>query len=485
MTRGARRGALHSLTARLSLLLAAVFILVLSGIGGILYVFLDSEMRQRDSAELEGKRELVRHFVHQARSAHDVLENEALLRDALVGHERLHVALLDESGTLLFASSGAAAGESVIKSGQARLTSGPAGPSLVVEGAPFLSASEQVKLADPAQPALWTIVALETTENQVLLRTYLRGLVVTLVAGALLAALAGFLAIRHGLAPVGHIARTAGQISATRLDQRIPLEHTPKELVQLVQGFNAMLERLADSFRRLSEFSSDLAHELRTPLHSLLGHAQVALSRPRSAEEYRTVLETIVEEGERLARTVRDMLFLAQADNASLGLKREPVRLRSELDTILSFFQPLADDRGISLAAEGEATVQADRNMVQRAITNLVSNALRHAPAGGAVNARIFSSGGEACIEVSNTGTPIPPAIAGRIFDRFYRADPSRSDETGGTGLGLAIVRSIMELHGGRAELDGERQGVTTFRLAFPAAAQAGAARATAQARSA
>ena len=469
MKESARRSVPRSLTARLSLLLAGVFIVVLSGIGGILYVFLDGEMRKRDAAELEGKRELVRHFIHQAASVQDVLDNEILLREALVGHERLHIALLDEAGKLLFASSGAAAGEDDIKSGRARVASSADGPRLVVHGAPFLAASEEVKFADPAQPQLRILVTLETTENQLLLRTYLRGLLATLVAGALLAALAGFLAIRRGLAPVARIAGTAEQISASRLDQRIALEDTPRELVQLVHGFNAMLDRLADSFRRLSEFSSDLAHELRTPLHSLLGNAQVALSRPRAAEEYRNALETVVEEGERLARTVRDMLFLAQADNASLSLARERVDLRSELDTVVSFFQVLAEERDVTMEADGSTTVHADRNMVQRALTNLLSNALRHTPTGGSVAARISAVDGERWIEISNSGPPIPAESLPRLFDRFYRADRSRSDATGGTGLGLAIVKSIMQLHGGAVEVDVSRPGVTAFRLRFPA----------------
>ncbi|OGA64235.1 MAG: hypothetical protein A3G81_25130 [Betaproteobacteria bacterium RIFCSPLOWO2_12_FULL_65_14] len=460
---------MRSLRSRLSLLLAAVFLLVLSGIGGTLYVFLNGEMRERDAAELVAKRELVRHFLRQAGSVRKLLEKKELLHDALVGHERLHVALLDESGALLFASSGASAGEGAIESGRVRIASGPNAPRLVVEGAPFLAASEQVQLTDAAQPPLWMIVALETTEHQLLLRAYLQGLVVTLAAGALLAALAGSLAIRHALAPVARIARTAEHISASRLDQRIPVEDTPSELMQLVQGFNAMLERLADSFRRLSEFSWDLSHELRAPIHSLLGHAQVALSHPRPAEEYRNVLETIVEEGERLARTVRDMLFLAQAENAALSVKREPVMLRAELDTVVSFFQPLADERGVTVTASGDATVLADRNMVQRAITNLLSNALRHVPAGGNVSTRIAPNGGEIWLEVSNTGTAIPPEVAARIFDRFYRADMSPRDETEGTGLGLAIVKSIMGIHGGAVELAASQPDITTFRLRFPA----------------
>ena len=465
-----RRQVFRSLTARLSLLLAAVFVAVLSGIGTFLYVFLDNEMRGRDRMELDGKLELVRHFVGQARSQPELLAHVPQLRDALLGHERLHVVLLDAAGNVMFASSGATAEPELIGSGRTRIAAGTTGPYLVKEGTELRATTERMSLADPAQPALWAIIALETTENQELLATYLRSLVVTLLIGAVLAALASLLAIRQGLAPVARIARTAEQISASRLESRIPLEDTPSELVSLVQSFNAMLGRLADSFRRLTEFSADLAHELRTPLHSLLGHAQVALSRPRATDEYRLVLETIVEDGERLARTVRDMLFLAQADNASLVLDRQLVDLKSEVDAVVSFFQALSEERQIQVTTDGAATVMADRNMVQRAVSNLLSNALRHTAPGGAVDIQVDRKADDALILISNTGAPIPLETLPRIFDRFYRADDSRSDETGGTGLGLAIVKSIMDLHLGTVEAENRPGDLTTFRLRFPVA---------------
>lgn len=460
----------RSLTARLALLLAAVFVAVLSGIGAFLYVFLDNEMRERDRMELEGKLALVRHFVGQARSQPELRVQVPQLREALLGHERLHVVLLDTAGNVLFASSGATAEPELIGSGRTRIAAGTTGPYLVKEGTELRASTERVGLADAAQPALWAIIALETSENQELLATYLRSLVVTLLIGAVLAALASLLAIRQGLAPVARIARTAEQVSATRLESHIPLEDTPSELIGLVQSFNGMLGRLADSFRRLTEFSADLAHELRTPLHSLLGHAQVALSRPRDADEYRPVLESIVEEGERLARTVRDMLFLAQADNASLVLARQQVDLKSEAEGVVSFFQALAEERRIEVTTQGAGTVIADRNMVQRAVSNLLSNALRHTPPGGTVNLQVNREGDEAVVVISNIGSPIPPERLPRLFDRFYRADDSRSDETGGTGLGLAIVKSVMELHSGKVEAESTPAGLTTFRLRFPLA---------------
>lgn len=458
----------RSLTARLALLLAAVIVAVLSGIGAFLYVFLDNALQERDRMELQGKQELVRQFVSHTRSKAELIAQAPQLRDALVGHDRLYVFLLDEAGTIVFASSGASAMAPFIASGRSRIATGTAGPYLVTGGTELRASTGRVSFADASQPSLWALIALETAGNQELLAAYLRGLVVTLVIGAVLAGLASLFAIRQGLAPVARITRTAEQVSASRLESHIPLEDTPAELAGLVQSFNAMLARLADSFRRLTEFSADLAHELRTPVHNLLGHAQVALSRPREAEEYRAVLETMVEEGERLARTVREMLFLAQAENASLVAARQEVDLKAEADGVVSFFQALAEERNIGVMTEGAGTVMADRNMVQRAVSNLLSNALRHTQPAGTVTLKVKQERGETVLEVSNTGDEIPPERLPRIFDRFYRPDSSRTDATGGTGLGLAIVRSIMELHEGRAEAENGPGRLVTFRLRFP-----------------
>ena len=467
MTEPAPRALLASLTARLALLSVAVFILVLSGIGAFLYAFLDRELRERDRAELDGKRELVRQFVGRTHSRAELLSVEGQLRDALVGHGRLHVVLVDAGGAILFSAAGASAEPALVDAGLARIAAGGTGPYLVDQGTMLQATTERVTLGDPGRTAVWAIVALDTTENRQLLATYLRGLVIVLLTGAVLAGLAGLAAIRRGLRPIGRIAAAAEHVSASRLEDRIALRDTPTELVRLVQSFNAMLARLADSFRRLSEFSSDLAHELRTPLHSLLGHAQVALSRPRSAEEYRLTIETVVEEAERLARTVRDMLFLAQADNASLAVARDDLDLRQEVDAVVSFFQALVDEERITLAVNGSGRTIADRHMVQRAVSNLLSNALRHTGKEGAVDVRVSSSAEEGVIEVSNTGPAIPADVLPRLFDRFYRGGESWRRADSGTGLGLAIVKSIMELHGGTVEVASGLAAPTVFRLRF------------------
>jgi two-component system heavy metal sensor histidine kinase CusS len=230
-----------------------------------------------------------------------------------------------------------------------------------------------------------------------------------------------------------------------------------------------MLDRLQDSFSRLSQFSSDLAHDLRTPIGNLLGEAQVALSRTRDAEDYRSVIESSVEELERLSRMLESMLFLARADNAQLALHPEDVDLDVELDKIRDYFEPLAQEKSVAIELAGSAKVHADPSLLRRAISNLVANAIRFSPrAGGTITLSTHATAdGGAEIQVSNPGPEISPHERARIFDRFYRSGPARVDSSAGSGLGLAIVRSIMQLHAGSASVESSTDR-TTFTLWFP-----------------
>jgi two-component system heavy metal sensor histidine kinase CusS len=234
-----------------------------------------------------------------------------------------------------------------------------------------------------------------------------------------------------------------------------------------------MLGRLHNSFARLSDFSSDLAHELRTPINNLMGQTQVALSRIRNAEDYRAVLESNLEEYERLARMIRDMLFLAQADNAQsdsaqLPLHAEQLDLRTELDKIAEFYQMAADERGVKITSSGSGSITADRILVQRAIGNLISNALQHSPKNSEVHTCVSSTDDALELQVSNHGAGIPSEHLERIFDRFYRINNARRKTDTGSGLGLAIVKSIMELHGGHVSVESQAKQLTTFTLHFP-----------------
>jgi two-component system heavy metal sensor histidine kinase CusS len=328
--------------------------------------------------------------------------------------------------------------------------------------------------AGPAGRLLVALVIETTNTREVRLRDR-RNMLIGLAIAAVLASVLGVWIARRIVVGARRLGTAASRIGAQALNERLPLDDTPVELVESTIAFNGMLDRLQNAFERLSAFSSDLAHDLRTPVGNLLGEAQVALSRPRSADEYRAVLESAVEEYERLSRMIGNMLFLAQVDNDRAAMTLGWVELDTALDRVIGYFELLAEERSITLqktlsgAAGVDRRVWADETMLIRAVSNLVSNALRHAPAAVPIEvaARIEDDGG-CTIEVSNEGPPIDPAQQRRIFERFYRADASRHGSASGSGLGLAIVRSIMDLHGGMAWVSSNPGQRTVFGLRFP-----------------
>jgi two-component system heavy metal sensor histidine kinase CusS len=322
-------------------------------------------------------------------------------------------------------------------------------------------------------------VAVDTSEVRELLVRIGEGaalatLVAFLVAGPLAFALA-----RRILARARDFGQAAARIGAGALDERLSVEDAPLELVESRIAFNGMLDRLRDNFQRLSTFCSDIAHDLRTPLANLLGEAQVALSRPRSVEEYCMVLESAVEEYERLSRLIASMLFLAQVDNDRAVTMMGWVDVGAAMARVTAYFELLADERSVELrrslrSEAGQTCTWADEDMLVRAIGNLVANALRHASHGSTVRLDASLHAHGACtIAVANEGPPIAPGDWSRVFDRFYRGDPARHGSS--SGLGLAIVRSIMELHRGSAAVVRSDGKATVFELRFPGPPRAGA----------
>lgn len=292
---------------------------------------------------------------------------------------------------------------------------------------------------------------LDITHHQHFLQRMQHLIWLTVGLSALATALLGAWAARSGLRPLRRMSEVAGSVSAHSLTQRLPQQQMPLELAELAQAFNAMLGRLDDAFQRLSAFSADIAHELRTPLSNLLTHTQVILTQPRPLEDYREALHSNLEELQWMAQLVNDMLYLAKADHGLLVPKRETLILADEVDALLEFFAPLAEDVQVSLLREGNANAAGDRSMLRRAISNLLDNALRFTPQGGEVNVRIIEGAQGVRLSVENTGEGIPQALLPRLFDRFYRADPARHEGSSEhAGLGLAITQSIVRAHGGR-----------------------------------
>jgi two-component system, OmpR family, heavy metal sensor histidine kinase CusS len=316
-------------------------------------------------------------------------------------------------------------------------------------------------------------VALDRTSEQNVLRSY-RARLWTVLGLALLAAGAvGYTIARRGMQPIKAITDKADGIRSSTLDARIPTAGLPAELSRLAITFNQMLNRLEEAFARLSSFSADLAHELRTPINNLRGEVEVALGRPREADEYRRVLESVLEECMRVCEMIDGLLLVARADSPETQIIRVPIDVHHELSTVRDLYEPAAAEAGVQLEIATDAPLSAslDRTLFQRAINNLVTNALAHTPTDGRVRLSASSTVDHALqVEVIDTGRGIPPEHLSRVSDRFFRVDRSRSAESGGLGLGLAIVKSIARVHGGRVEIASVVGRGTTVTLYFPAA---------------
>jgi len=309
-------------------------------------------------------------------------------------------------------------------------------------------------------------VALDVTEEEALMANYRLKMGIALVAGLCLAGGLAFIISRRELRPLRAMAAQIAQITASDLHQRVGSRRWPNEFAPLTGALDSMLGQLEQSFERLSSFSANLAHELRTPLNNLRVESEVALSRPRSADDYRQTIESSVEEYERLSRMIGDILFLARPEQ---GVELHNLNARTELDRLADYYRTLADDRDISLTVDGTGTIAADPRLFQRAVGNLLANALQYTPRGGAVTVSIQpGTAGEATIVVKDNGTGIPDDELPLVFDRFYRSAQARQLHRDGSGLGLAIVRSIMELHGGSVTLSSVQGQGTAVTLHFP-----------------
>lgn len=456
-----------SLASRIALT-SALFGLVLAAAGMLVaYWALSVQLQSRSVGELQGKRELFRHILADIRSKSDIADSGHRFQDVLTGHEELHLALVDPADGKVLVSFSPIAAESIeamdALAPDARPVQWQSQGGTEFNG---LRASETIGGGVPVRLYL----SRDRRHDLHLLAGFLRASVFGVPLMLVAVAIGGWLIARTGLAPLRQFRRMAATIGASSLDRRVSEAGLPEELGDLAREFNAMLERIDTGYRRLQEFSADLAHEIRTPIATLLGRHQVALSQQRSEEQLREVIEGDVEELERMSRLVADMLFIAQAEEGGSLLHREEVDLAEEAHRVADYVSMVAEEKGASVDVQGRGRATADRLLVQRALTNLLSNAVRHAAPESAVQVRITGKNGNSEVRITNNGETIPPQQLERVFDRFYRLDASRARHSGGAGLGLAIVRSIMKAHGGTVDASSDPSaGTTTFTLRFPA----------------
>jgi len=457
----------YSLLRRLTLAFAAVAALVFALTGAYLYRSLSAELTRRDDIEISGKLNQFLQLARASGSTAALRADPAVFHDVLLSHPGVYLGIYDAQNRPLVEHSdeaGNTLASVIAASHRARSTDGPftcAPPGIGTSRC--VSARETLPSGETIQVAL----ARTATDRQSLLESYRVDIWLAAAVGALLVGALGYAVASRGLRPVESLGRQTSRIEAHNLNARLDARGGPVELRELATSVNRMLDRLERAFVRLSQFSSDLAHDMRTPLANVISSSQITLSRARTADEYEALIESNIEECERLQRMIENMLFLARTDNARQHLKAAELDAGSELRRLASYFQALADEAGVRIDVHGEAPVVADATLFRRAVSNLASNALEHAEAASTIELAVSTQRGYAVVEVTNRGVAIPPEQVERIFERFYRIDSSRHGAARNAGLGLAIVKSIMELHRGKVEV-ASRDGRTTFTLYFP-----------------
>ncbi|WP_322081080.1 heavy metal sensor histidine kinase [Burkholderia sp. BCC1972] len=483
----------RSLGATLALAFGATTFAAFALVGTYVYTGLERQVSTQDDLDIVLAARHTRRLAGELDSLDAVRAHADRLTSQVLGNEALSMAVVDAQGKVL-------ARKNVERTGVedppevASATASPALPALpdadlLPPHAMAVPASERITAdriatwtADGGTPVRGVVaeaelrdhakiriaVARNMSDRTALLDGYRDRLKIAGGVGALFAMLLSYWLIRRSLAPLREIVANTGRITVDKLDTRLDASRAPRELTALVDAQNAMLGRLQQAFGHLSQFSADLAHDLRTPLNNMRGATEVALARPRSVDEYQALLESNLEEYDRLARMIENVLFLARAEHPGFVTRQRAFDVHDELERIVGYFEGLADEAGSTLRVDGHGRLTADLELFRRAVSNLLANALRYTPAGGVIALTVDETADAVRVVVANPGEPIDPALLPRIFDRFVRGDPARSGGVpGGTaGLGLAIVRSVMELHGGTARVESDAAG-TRFILTF------------------
>lgn len=462
----------RSLTATLALAFAGTTLAVFALVGSVLYFALDRQVKAQDDMDIVLAARHTRRLAEELDTLADIRSHSERLTSQVLGNEALSMVVRDPTQQILIEHNAAsmvepAAPLTQLIAATQRITEDRIVEWRTPDGTPVRGIAIDSMLRDGSHVTV--IVARNMSDRWLLLDRYRERLYGAGFAGMALAFLMSYLLVRESLKPLREIASSAGSVTVDKLDTRIKADHVPQELQALVSSLNAMLGGLERSFQRLSQFTADLAHDMRTPLGNLRGATEVALARPRSADEYQALLASNLEECDRLSRMIENVLFLARAENPQFAKHTREFDVEDELSRIAEYFEGIAEDAGVHIRVVGGGRLKADVELFRRAVSNLLANAVRYTPRGRGITLEAADGAEGLRVSVANEGTPIDAAQLERIFDRFYRGDSSRTSgakSSGAAGLGLAIVKTIMELHGGcvYAESDALR---TRFVLVF------------------
>jgi two-component system heavy metal sensor histidine kinase CusS len=434
---------------------------------GALYELLGASLSKQDNDEIHDRVQTIHMLLESETAGRPLLHSRVEREWAQRRFERIYVRILDTDGRVvtetpavnlpekLFDSVAPSEEDSKIK-------------TVYLDSGVFLVGRFQVITSD-AQHFILQIALDRSNEARLIATFFKQSIPLVLVIVLIGCFILSRVIVRKALQPVEDISRGAAKVNSETLKERISLQSLPIELHELARTLNKMLDRLEESFQRLSRFSDDISHELRTPVNNLMGAFSVALGRHRSIEEYESILGSGIEDCERIKRIIEALLFISKAQDPAQSIAREPIFLTEEVKKILGFYEVLAQEAGLEIVADiqAELTIRAERTLFQRAIGNLLSNAIRHSPVGSTVKVRISKNGESAIVEVIDQGHGIDSVAMTQIGQRFFRVDPSRAQASGGSGLGLSIVKSIVHLHQGKFEIQSEIDKGTIVRLIF------------------
>lgn len=459
-----------SLALRLTVSIGAVIVVVLLVFGWIVERSIDQHFVQQDVDELAAVVQAVAQILVEPQTNNEQLKRR--LASAVSGHHNAQFHLTKTSGEVIYATPGSDLSGFLQTSRVSDALDIHSVSNWQDQGHHYRGAVLMLPggVAVSGQPLLLVVATdidfhLHYLED---FRIYLK--LITLVA-CLIAIFATWFAVYQGHAPLRRISGEIRRIKSDHLSIRLAPATVPVELTELAVSFNDMLDRIEEGFQRLSNFSADIAHELRSPITNLRTQTEVALSQTRDVAQYREILYSNLEEYERMAKMVGDMLFLAQAEKQQLQGEYGQVNLAEEVQVLFEYFEAWAEERAVTLDCTGPAVwVYGNRLMLRRALSNLLANAMRYTAEGERVSVTLELHGSDrVLIQVANPSAEIAPEHLPKLFDRFYRADPSRQHKGVGAGLGLAIVKSIVMAHGGRVSANYIDQQIV-FRIELPRA---------------
>ncbi|ADP19042.1 heavy metal sensor kinase family protein 3 [Achromobacter xylosoxidans A8] len=429
-----------SIEIRLTLLLGVIALVVSSIAGCTLFWALKREVQRQEMTEVAGKLELINHLIGMQATLAQMQDLRGALDNIMVGHGNLKTWITLADGSVFYGDAPPV---------DIRPLSGREIRLHTQDG--WNMRGLRVPLEGALLPGAELTVAVNLRPGTQFLYAFATALVLICVVWVGATVVLSAWAVRRSLSPIRRLSQQASRIQPDNLAVRLPEQGIDRELREFTHTFNGMLGRVQTAYQQMEGFNADVAHELRTPLATLISGAEVSLSSPRSEQELREVLESNLEELEGLKALVNDMLFLARADGGEPAGDLQEVNVRQEVARVAEYYEAALDDAGVSLAAHGGAVLMANPRLLRRAIANLLSNAIRATPRGRGIDLYCVTRQDEIEIRVRNPGAPIAAQALPRIFDRFYRGDDARSRRADGHGLGLAIVRAIARMHGGNA----------------------------------